>query len=352
MPRIGAAESNSNFFKEGTMRKALLEVKNLSVEYNIARGKLNAVSAVDFTIHKGEFFGLAGESGCGKSTIAFAIMRLLKGQATVSGGEAIFHGKNILSFTDEELRLFRWDKTSMVLQSAMNNLNPVVTIGSQLCDAITAHRDVSVKEAIKKAKELLGLVNIDQNRIGAFPHELSGGMRQRVVIAMAMALEPELIVFDEPTTALDVVVQYNIIKKIIQLKNQMGFSIMFITHDLPLMLEICDRIGIMYAGKMVELSPVQELKIGARHPYTRGLMRAFPSLLGEKVKISGIPGSVPDLVTPPSGCLFYPRCSEGEEICGQVCPEFKSLGNGHFCACHFSDRNQYGKKTGAANAQD
>ena len=321
------------------MQEPLLDVKNLSVEYNVARGKLKAVNNVSFTIHRGEFFGLAGESGCGKSTIAFAIMRLLKGAASISGGEVVFRGKNILSFGDEELRLFRWDKTSMVLQSAMNNLNPVINIGSQLCDAIMAHRNVSVKEALIRAKELLALVNIDQNRINAFPHELSGGMRQRVVIAMAMALEPELIIFDEPTTALDVVVQYNIIRRIVELKKQMGFSIMFITHDLPLMLQICDRIGIMYAGKLVELSAVSELKQGARHMYTQGLLRAFPSLLGEKVKIRGIPGSVPDLITPPEGCLFYPRCTAAKDICGKVIPDFNDLGEGHFCACHLNEIN-------------
>ncbi|GHV03284.1 ABC transporter ATP-binding protein [Spirochaetia bacterium] len=317
------------------MQEALLEVKNISVEYAAPRGQLKAVSNVNFTIHRGEFFGLAGESGCGKSTIAFAIMRLLKGAARISSGEVNFRGTNILSFGDEELRLFRWEKTSMVLQSAMNNLNPVISIGSQLCDAIMAHQQISGKGALERAAELLALVNIDKNRIAAYPHELSGGMRQRVVIAMAMALNPDLIIFDEPTTALDVVVQYNIIRKIMELKNRMGFSIMFITHDLPLMLEICDRIGIMYAGKMVELSPVEILKNGAGHPYTRGLLRAFPSLLGEKKKLSGIPGSVPDLITPPAGCLFYPRCKQGKEICGQESPGFEDLGNGHFCACHF-----------------
>jgi peptide/nickel transport system ATP-binding protein len=337
MPGIAAARLN---FKDEKMQKTLLEVKNLSVEYSAARGKLKAVNDVSFTINRGEFFGLAGESGCGKSTIAFTIMRLLKGAASVSNGEINFHGKNILCFADEELRLFRWDKTSMVLQSAMNNLNPVVNIGSQLCDAIMAHRNVSGKEAVMRARKLLTLVNIDQNRLDAYPHELSGGQRQRVVIAMAMALEPELIIFDEPTTALDVVVQYNIIRKIIELKKKMGFSIMFITHDLPLMLEICDRIGIMYAGKMVELSPVAEMKKNARHPYTRGLLRAFPSLLGEKVKISGIPGSVPDLITPPEGCLFSPRCNEADDICGRVSPVFNIMGDGLFCACHFSESNR------------
>ncbi|MDR3173810.1 MAG: ABC transporter ATP-binding protein [Treponema sp.] len=322
--------------------EVLLEVKNLSVEYAAVRGRLKAVSEVNFTIHRGEFFGLAGESGCGKSTIAFSVMRLLKGAASVTGGEINFKGSDILSFGNEELRLFRWDRTSMVLQSAMNNLNPVVTIGSQLQDAITAHKAVKKGEALERARGLLRLVNINEDRINAYPHELSGGMRQRVVIAMALALKPDLIIFDEPTTALDVVVQYNIIRKIMELKIQMGFSIMFITHDLPLMLEVCDRIGIMYAGKMVELSPVEEMKTRARHPYTRGLLRAFPSLLGEKKRLSGIPGSVPDLITPPAGCLFYPRCTVRKEICNTASPEFYPRGKGHFCACHLQEELPHG----------
>lgn len=316
------------------MRESLLEVRNLSIEYSVPRGRLKAVGGVSFTIRKGEFFGLAGESGCGKSTIAFALMRLLKEAASINSGEIIFNGTNVLSLGNEDLRLFRWDRTSMVLQSAMNNLNPVITIGSQLCDAVLAHRDMTGKEALDRAGELLSLVNIDTRRIGAYPHELSGGMRQRVVIAMALALRPDLIIFDEPTTALDVVVQYNIIRKIMELKAKMGFSIMFITHDLPLMLEICDRIGIMYAGRLVELGPVDSLKNGAFHPYTRGLLRAFPSLLGEKKKLSGIPGSVPDLITPPEGCLFYSRCSKRLESCDKIIPEFRSGGTDHFCACH------------------
>jgi peptide/nickel transport system ATP-binding protein len=316
------------------MTESLLEVRNLSIEYSVPRGRLKAVSGVSFTIRRGEFFGLAGESGCGKSTIAFALMRLLKEAAAVNSGEIIFNGTNALSLGNEELRLFRWDKTSIVLQSAMNNLNPVVTVGSQLCDAVLAHRNMTGKEALDRAVELLSLVNIDAGRIGAYPHELSGGMRQRVVIAMALALRPDLIIFDEPTTALDVVVQYNIIRKIMELKEKMGFSIMFITHDLPLMLEICDRIGIMYAGRMVELGPVDSLKSGALHPYTRGLLRAFPSLLGEKKKLKGIPGSVPDLITPPEGCLFYSRCGERLDVCDKIVPEFRSGETGHFCACH------------------
>lgn len=318
------------------MNEVLLSVKNLSVEYKAERGRVHAVSNVSFDIHRGEFFGLAGESGCGKSTIAFSLMRLLKGNAKITSGEVNFRGKDVLMFGKEELRLFRWDKASMVLQSAMNNLNPVVTIGSQLADAIVAHQDVSKEKAIARAKELMKLVNISETRIKSYPHELSGGMRQRVVIAMALALNPDLIIFDEPTTALDVVVQYNIIRRITDLKDSMGFSIMFITHDLPLMLEICDRIGIMYAGHMAELAPCDALRKGGAHPYSAGLLHAFPSLLGPKVRLKGIPGSVPDLITPPTGCLFYERCERRGEICKTVVPEFEAVGDYHYCACHYA----------------
>ncbi len=316
------------------MEEILLSVKHLSVTYRAERGSVQAVSDVSFDIRRGEFFGLAGESGCGKSTIAFAVMRLLKGAATIAGGEVDFCGRNVLSLDKEGLRLFRWDKTSMVLQSAMNNLNPVVTIGSQLADTILAHQNVSRQEALDRVGELLALVNLPRDRVKAYPHELSGGMRQRVVIAMAMALKPDLIIFDEPTTALDVVVQYNIIRRITQLKRKMGFSILFITHDLPLMLEICDRIGIMYAGRLVELAPSLALRECGAHPYAQGLLKAFPSLLGEKKRLHGIPGSVPDLITPPPGCLFYDRCHRRTEKCQTAHPPLEPLGEMHACACY------------------
>ncbi len=318
------------------MQDILLSVEDLSVEYAADRGKVQAVKNVSFNIHKGEFFGLAGESGCGKSTIAFAIMRLLKGAATVTGGAVNFYGKNVLSFTANEMRLFRWEKTSMVLQSAMNNLNPVVTIGSQLMDAISAHQKVTKQELIEKSKSILDLVNISHNRLDAYPHELSGGQRQRVVIGMALALNPDLVIFDEPTTALDVVVQYNIIRRILELKKNMGFSIMFITHDLPLMLEMCNRIGIMYAGNMVEVAPVEVLLHKPAHPYTSGLLKAFPSLVGEKKPLKGIPGSVPDLITPPEGCLFYERCRVRSDFCKNNRPSFEQLSPGHYCACYMA----------------
>ena len=312
----------------------ILSVKNLSIEYTADRGQVHAVTGVSFDIHRGEFFGLAGESGCGKSTMAYAVMQLLKSGAKIVDGTISFKGKNLLDLSSGEMRQFRWEKTSMVLQSAMNNLNPVVTIGSQLSDAILAHEDIPVKDAMDRARSLLELVNIDPERVNAYPHELSGGMKQRVVIAMALALKPDLVIFDEPTTALDVVVQYNIIRRIIKLKDEMGFAILFITHDLPLMLEMCDRIAVMYAGSLVEVGPVEELSVAPQHPYTKGLLNAFPSLVGPKKKLRGIGGSVPDLITPPPGCLFYDRCFAATPECRQCIPKLKQTGPYHYCACH------------------
>lgn len=312
----------------------ILSVKNLSIEYTADRGQVHAVTGVSFDIHRGEFFGLAGESGCGKSTMAYAVMQLLKSGAKIVDGTISFKGKNLLDLSSGEMRQFRWEKTSMVLQSAMNNLNPVVTIGSQLSDAILAHEDIPVKDAMDRARSLLELVNIDPERVNAYPHELSGGMKQRVVIAMALALKPDLVIFDEPTTALDVIVQYNIIRRIIKLKDEMGFAILFITHDLPLMLEMCDRIAVMYAGSLVEVGPVEELSVAPHHPYTKGLLNAFPSLVGPKKKLRGIGGSVPDLITPPPGCLFYDRCFAATPECRQCIPKLEQTGPYHYCACH------------------
>jgi peptide/nickel transport system ATP-binding protein len=310
----------------------LLSIKDLRVDYDTPRGKLRAVNGVSFDIRRGEFFGLAGESGCGKSTIAFAVLRLLKDAATVPGGSIEFKGKNLLVFGQEQMRLFRWKEASIVLQSAMNNLNPVVTVGSQLLDAILAHESLTKKEALERVAEMLRIVNISPDRMRSYPHELSGGMRQRVVIAMALSLRPDLVIFDEPTTALDVVVQYNIIRRVLELKKLMGFSVLFITHDLPLMLEICDRIGIMYAGRMAEISSSARLRAGPAHPYASGLLRSFPSLVGPRTTLNGIPGSVPDLTRPPEGCLFADRCASRTAACASL-PDFKTYGDGRQYAC-------------------
>jgi peptide/nickel transport system ATP-binding protein len=311
-----------------------LSVRNLSVNYLTPRGPVRAVENVSFSVAPGEVFGLAGESGSGKSTIAHAIMRLLHPPAVITGGEVYFNGEDLLDMDDDELRQFRWRDMSIVFQSAMNSLNPVMTVGDQIIDAITAHIKLSRKEARDRAAFLLDLVGIDPQRLNAYPHQLSGGMRQRVVIAIALALNPQMMIMDEPTTALDVVVQREILQQIEELREKMGFSILFITHDLSLMVEFSTRIGIMYAGEIVEMAPSAELFSNPLHPYTRGLMNSFPSLTGPKVKLTGIPGAPPDMVAPPSGCRFHPRCSQVQQMHTEVVPRLREISPGHFVACH------------------
>ncbi len=269
---------------------------------------MRAVDHVDLKIHAGEIFGLAGESGCGKSTTGNAILQILREPAQVTGGEILFRGENLVGRSKTELRKYRWRNVSMVFQSAMNALNPVLRVGDQFIDMMQAHEKISKKIALHRAAELLEMVGIDGRRVRSYPHELSGGMRQRVIIAMALALKPELVILDEPTTALDVVVQREILQQIEALKRDFDFAVLFITHDLSLLLEFADRIAIMYAGEVVESAPASELFAGAKHPYTQGLMNSFPPLTGPLERMTGIPGSPPDLADPPSGCRFHTRC--------------------------------------------
>ncbi|MGQ9888280.1 MAG: ABC transporter ATP-binding protein [Aggregatilineales bacterium] len=316
----------------------LLTVRNLSVEYRTRRGVIKAVDDVSFEIYPNEVFGLAGESGCGKSTIALAVTRIHKPPAYITGGEIRFKGIDILAMSDEELRAFRWEHLSIVFQSAMNALNPVLTIGTQIADAIQAHLPVTKKEARQRGIELLKTVGIEPSRIDSYPHQLSGGMRQRAVIAIALALNPQLIIMDEPTTALDVVVQKQIIEEIHDLRERFGFSIMFITHDLSLLVEFSDRIGIMYAGEMVEVGPSRDIFNRPQHPYTERLMNSFPTISGPRTVLKGIPGSPPDLANPPTGCRFHPRCEVAlAGICAETRPVLQPTGPRHLAACHLID---------------
>lgn len=318
--------------------RPLLQVEDLVVEYRTKRGVIRAVDHVSFDIYPNEVFGLAGESGCGKSTIAHAITRIHKPPAYISGGKVIFNGMDILEMDDGNLRGFRWEHLSIVFQSAMNALNPVLSVGTQIIDAIQAHVPMSKVEARQRALELLEVVGIDPARIDSYPHQLSGGMRQRAVIAIALALNPELIVMDEPTTALDVVVQKQIIEEIQELQKKFGFSILFITHDLSLLVEISDRIGIMYAGKMVETAPSKRLFTDPQHPYTQRLMNSFPTVFGPRRELSGIPGAPPDLISPPSGCRFHPRCDVAlAGRCQEVVPILQKVDDRHMVACHLMD---------------
>ncbi|GLS91236.1 peptide ABC transporter ATP-binding protein [Psychromonas marina] len=312
----------------------LLEINNLCVDYVSPHGIARAVNNVSLTIAPGETLGIAGESGCGKSTLAFAITRLHKAPALISNGEIIYNGRDILKMTDKELRAFRWNDVSIVFQSAMNSLNPVITIGEQLTDVIAAHKQISPKEAVAKAKELLEVVGLHGDRLKSFPHQLSGGMRQRVVIAIALALEPKLIIMDEPTTALDVVVEREILNELYDLKEQFGFSILFISHDLSLMGEIADRIGVMYAGNLIEIGDAKTVFTNPSHPYTKGLIASFPSIHGPKERLYGIPGDPVNLLKLPTGCNFQARCVDCMEICTKDDPILAELSVGYQAACH------------------
>jgi len=312
----------------------LLHVEHLRVEYLTGAGAVKAVDGVSFDIAPGEVLGLAGESGSGKSTIAHALMRLLHPPAVIAGGTITFQGQDVLALSDRDLEDFRWSQISMVFQSAMNSLNPVMTIGNQITDAIHAHQKVSKNEALERAAELLRIVGIESQRLRSYPHQLSGGMRQRAVIAIALALQPPLMIMDEPTTALDVVMQKEIMQMIEDLKARLGFSLLFITHDLSLLVEFSDRIAIMYAGEIVEIAPSQEIFTNPLHPYTRGLMNSFPSLEGPKERLAGIPGSPPNMLQPPTGCRFHPRCASFLPMHAQVRPKLREATPGHFVACH------------------
>jgi peptide/nickel transport system ATP-binding protein len=311
----------------------LLDIRGLCVEYLTPKGAVRAAEDIWLSIAPGEIVGLAGESGCGKSTVAQAIMRLLRPPAMITSGQVLVDGDDVLDMDEAELARFRWCKVALVFQSAMNALNPVMKLGDQIADVIIHHRGVTRAAARARAVELLDMVGIDEKRLDAYPHELSGGMRQRAVIAIALALDPPLLLLDEPTTALDVVVQREILQQIERLKKQLGFAILFITHDLSLLVEFADRIAIMYAGQIVEQAHARELFERPQHPYTQGLMRSFPPLTGAKQQLSGIPGAPPSLAHLPAGCRFHPRCPLATPQCAEIEQRLHQVGEGHLVAC-------------------
>lgn len=318
----------------------LLQVHNLSVDYlTLGDTAVRAVDDVSFHIDEQQSLGLAGESGCGKSTIAYALMRLHKPPALITGGQVRLMGEDILAMDEHKLRTFRWNTISMVFQSAMNCLNPVVKIRKQFFEIYKHHGITRNRgEARNYAEELMALVGIPLARLDDYPHQLSGGMRQRVVIAMALALRPRLLILDEPTTALDTVVQREIMQEIDALKKNLGFSILFITHDLSLMIEFCDTVAVMYAGKFVEQASSKNIIDSPRHPYTHGLKNSFPSLHGDIEHLEGIPGTPLNLRNVPAGCRFQERCFAVRNRCRDVEPERTTEGN-RFFTCHYPLKN-------------
>jgi len=340
--------------------RPLLEIKRVSVDYRAESGTVHALTDVSLTLERGQILGLAGESGSGKSTLGYAITRLLKPPAEITGGEALYYPRtsrqgmgtrngaapapaavDVLKLTPGQLRGLRWKELAIVFQSAMNALNPVIDIAAQITDVLRTHQPgLSGRQQRARAIELLRLVGIAPDRLHSFPHELSGGMRQRAIIAIALALGPELIIMDEPTTALDVVVQREILMQLIGLRNDLGFSVIFITHDLSLLLELADKIAIMYAGRVVELATRDELKRLPRHPYSYGMLNSFPTIHGERRRMVGIPGAPPDLRSVPSGCSFHPRCPLAFAPCDRVVPALRQAAaerSDPAVACHRYD---------------
>jgi len=313
----------------------LLDVQELTMYYLIERrGWVKAVDRVSFHIDKGEALGLVGESGCGKSSLGITILRILPYNARILGGKVILEGRDVLSIPEEQFRKeVRWKKISMVFQGAMNALNPVMKIGDQIAEAIMIHENVSKKEAIERVKQLLKLVGIDPSRVNHYPHEFSGGMRQRAMIAMALACNPALLIADEPTTALDVIVQAQVLKLIRDIQQQVGISTLLVTHDLSIVAELCDKVAVMYAGKIVEYGSTNEVYYKPRHPYTYKLLGAMPSVKGKKRRLEFIPGAPPDLLEPPPGCRFHPRCPYAIEICSKEEPTMQEV-DGVMVACH------------------
>jgi peptide/nickel transport system ATP-binding protein len=312
----------------------LLVVRNLKTYFYTLRGVVKAVDDVSFEVYRGESIGLAGESGCGKSTLASSLIRLVPPPGKIAGGSIIFEGEDITKMPEEDFRrLVRWRGISMIFQGAMNVLNPVVTIGDQIAEVFMVHKGYTKREGLEEAKKLLQMVGIDPRRIKSYPFELSGGMKQRAVIAMALALSPPFVIADEPTTALDVVVQAQILNLMKRLKSELRTSIMLISHDLSIIAEVADKIAIMYGGKIVEYGPSDSVYNNPRHPYTRALLGSIPRLRGEIRDLTWIPGTPPDLIAPPPGCRFHPRCPHVMDRCRREEPPMVEVDKNHYVAC-------------------
>jgi peptide/nickel transport system ATP-binding protein len=316
----------------------VLSVRGLSVEYVTRRGGVQAVRDVSFDLRRGENLALIGESGSGKTTLALTLIRLLSRSARVTGGRVLYQrdGRvtDVLRLSQEELRRFRWQECAMVFQSALNAFNPVLKIWDHIQDTHRAHAGARREPLRQRAVELLRLVQLDPNRVlEAYPHQLSGGMRQRVLLALGLLLDPQVLILDEPTTALDILTQRAIIEVLRRLKQELSFSMIFISHDLSLAAELADRIGTMYAGRIVELGDVDDIFYRPRHPYTLGLLKAVPTLAGDVSGLASIPGSPPDLIDLPSGCKFHPRCPYALPRCQEADPPLYEVAEGHVSAC-------------------
>jgi oligopeptide/dipeptide ABC transporter ATP-binding protein len=331
---MSQATSNFDFDDDAP----LLEVEDAIVTYETSVGELRAVDGISFTVGENEIFGLVGESGCGKSTVAQAVLGLLPTNGRVPAGEIKFRGVDLTELTQSELNQLRWEHLSLISQGAMNALNPVHRISNQITEAIQAHRDVSDDEARDRVAELFELVGLDPARMDDYPHQFSGGMKQRAYIAMSLALDPDLIIADEPTTALDVIVQDQILKRLKELRDELGISVIIISHDISVIAETCNRLGVMYSGKLMEYGDLQDIFANPYNPYTLGLQNAFPTLRGDQQDLISIPGSPPDISNLPEGCRFMDRCPFATEKCGEKHPPLDRVAEDHYSACYHHER--------------
>ncbi|KXH72897.1 MAG: dipeptide/oligopeptide/nickel ABC transporter ATP-binding protein [Candidatus Thorarchaeota archaeon SMTZ-45] len=314
----------------------MLEVDNLSTHYYLGSRPVRAVEDVSFTIDKQETLGVAGESGCGKTTTAYSIMRILPENGRIIGGHVLLDGEELTSKSEEQMRQLRWKSASIVFQYAMNAFNPVLRIGKQITEVMMEKYEVEEEEAIEKLEDLFDEVGLEPKRMWDYPHEFSGGMLQRAIIAQALSCDPKLIIADEPVTALDVIVQNKILDLLRKLQKKYDLGVLFITHDLSVVAENCDSTAIMYAGNIVETGTTSDVFKQSLHPYTYKLIGAFPSISGPKRRLEFIPGTPPDLLDPPPGCKFHPRCPFAEDICKDTEPEFLEIKTGHHARCHFA----------------
>jgi len=319
-------------------QETLLEIRNLYVRYKTMKGNVKAVNDVSLKVARGEVLGLAGESGCGKTTLGLSLMKILPSNGWIESGQIIFKGRNIVDLPESEMKKIRWKEISMIFQGAMNALNPVIKVGDQVAEVLMLHEGMTKEEALEVVRELFIQVGLEPGRVNAYPHQLSGGMKQRVVIAMALALRPSLVIADEPTTALDVTIQAQILDLLKKLQRRFGVSVIYITHDLAVLAEVANKVAIMYAGYIMEYGDVVSIFKEPIHPYTKGLIGSIPSIsrIKKRRKLFSIPGAPPDLRQMAPGCPFAPRCPLAKDICRKEVPEPREI-NKQIVRCHFAD---------------
>ena len=317
---------------------AILELKSLEMSYKTREGNLRAIDRASLKVEKGDAIGIVGESGCGKTSIGLSILGLLPPNATIHGGEILFKGMNLVLLNEKAMRKIRWKSISMIFQAAMNALDPVYRVGDQLIEALIEHQNISKKKAGEKVEAIFKLVGLDPNRARNYPHEYSGGMKQRAIIAMSLICDPDIIIADEATTALDVLVQDKILSSIKKIQAELTMTMLYISHDIAVISELCNKIAVMYAGNIVEYGDTLTLFKSPLHPYTQGLMQSFPNIRGELKKLEGIPGEPPRLTDYFPGCKFYPRCQQAVRDCNSIRPEFSEIGEYHWVACHLNRR--------------